>query len=201
MIILVWVLNFVISIFNAWSVGREWAETRTVGGFPRLLSWCGAIMSAAGFTWCYLVPIAYLAGPGCFGKLPTPYVEALWSLGYLTIIGPVIGSGLAITVQSWMIALRTRSFRDGAIAGYNTFAQLYNIGSAIEYVPSAWDKVTDVLFSKDSKNDSDGGNALGRLVILLVVLALLAGCLTTTIILRSTSQSAVSARRLRYQTS
>ena len=52
---LVWLLNFAISIWNAYAVGKSWVEARAAGGWPRLMCWAGAVMSASGFSWCYLI--------------------------------------------------------------------------------------------------------------------------------------------------
>ena len=43
MLFLVLGLNLVISFLNARNVGRIWAESKAVGGWVRLLAWCGAI--------------------------------------------------------------------------------------------------------------------------------------------------------------
>jgi hypothetical protein len=93
-LILLLLLNFVISWFNAWSVGRSWAETKAFGGLPRFFAWCGSVMSACGFTWCYLVLLVIInhAIPWKY-QLPPKYEEAMFRLGYLMIILPVIGSG------------------------------------------------------------------------------------------------------------
>ena len=146
MILLLIVLNFGISIFNSFVVGVSWVETKTAGGFARLMAWMGATMAACGFTWCYLAVIALLAGPDGFGKLPPRYVEAMFSLGYLTIIGPLIGSGIAITLQSWAHFWRQRTLASGAVAGYNTLADVYNIYEAAHYVPTAWDTCKELLW-------------------------------------------------------
>jgi hypothetical protein len=58
---LVWVLNFAISVWNAYAVGKVWVEARVAGGWHRLMCWIGAIMSACGFTWCYLSFLALTA--------------------------------------------------------------------------------------------------------------------------------------------
>lgn len=117
------VLNFVISWFNAWSVGRSWTEAQMVGGWPKFMAWMGAVMSACGFTWVYLVIVGMVAGST--GKLSPEYLEAFYSLGYLVIIFPVLGSGLAITIQSWAHAWRERNLLNMGMAGWNTFAQVY----------------------------------------------------------------------------
>lgn len=177
------ILNFGISVFNAWSVGRSWIETRQMGGLPRFMAWMGAIMSASGFTWVYLVVLALIVQS--FGYLPMKYIQAMLSLGYLVIIGPVLGSGLAITVQSWSYFWRERSLKRGAISGWNTFAQLYNTYEAISAVPDALKSVMEAF--KDSDSDSD--NKYRTLVILLVICALLGGALTTALIIRATSRA------------
>jgi hypothetical protein len=199
MIALIVVLNFVISVFNSWSVGRTWVETRAAGGVARFMSWMGAVMAAVGFTWCYLVIIAYAATE--MHKLPPAYIGAMLSLGYLAIVGPLIGSGIAITVESWAVFWRRRTLANMAIAGYNTFADVYNIYEASRYVPGAWDTVKDVLWPKkrssSSSSSSDGeGGGLTWIVILLVVLAIFAGVLTAAAIIRTVSERTARERLL-----
>lgn len=194
-ILLILLLNFVISIFNSWSVGRSWAEAKAVGGVPRLMSWMGATMAAVGFSWCYLVILAVAAGPDGFGRLPPRYVQAMFDLGYLIIIAPCIGSGIAITVDSWAHFWRRRTFGSGAVAGWNTFADVYNIYEAATYVPSAWDHVKNVLFPKKSSSSSD--NVFGRIAIFLAIMAVLGGILTAAAIIRTVSERTVANRRFR----
>lgn len=197
MIVLFLVLNFVISIFNAWAVGKSWVETKAVGGFARFMSWMGATMSAVGFSWCYLVILAFAAGPDGFKKLPANYVEAMFSLGYLIIIGPCIGSGLAITLQSWAYFWRRRTFGSGAVAGWNTFADVYNIYQAAHYVPTAWDTVKDVLFPK-KRSSSDSNSGLAYIAIMLALAAVFGGILTAAAIIRTVAERTASERRLKY---
>jgi hypothetical protein len=199
MIVFLVLLNFVISIFNSWSVGHSWAETKAVGGFPRFMAWMGATMAAVGFSWCYLVIIAVAAGPDGFHRLPIQYVNAMFSLGYLAIIGPCIGSGLAITVDSWAYFWRRRTFGSGALATWNTAADVYNIYQAAHYVPGAWDTVRDVLFpKKSSSSSSDSNSGLAWLAILLAAMAVFGGVLTAAAIIRTVSERSVANRRFKY---
>ncbi len=198
MIVLLVVLNFVISIFNAWAVGRSWVETKAVGGVARLMSWMGATMSAVGFSWCYLVILAFAAGPDGFKRLPQNYVEAMFALGYLIIIGPCIGSGLAITLQSWAYFWRRRTFGSGAVAGWNTFADVYNIYQAAHYVPTAWDTVKDLLLPKKRSSSSDSNSGLAWIAIMLALAAIFGGILTTAAIIRTVAERTAADRRLRY---
>jgi hypothetical protein len=186
--VLLLVVNFLISIFNSWSVGRSWVETKAAGGFARLMSWMGATMASVGFTWCYLVVIAYIAS--ATGKLPPKYIDGMLSIGYLAIIVPLIGSGIAITVDSWMYFWRRRTFGSGALATWNTAADVYNIYEAASAVPTAWDTVKDVFSSSD-----DDDNGFGLLAIMLAVAALLGGILTAAAIIRIVAESTAIARK------
>lgn len=168
-----------ISAFNAWSVGRVWVESKAVGGLPRFMAWMGATMSAIGFTWCYVLILASLASG--FEWLDEQYVEAMISLGYLAIILPALGSGLAITVGSWVHFWREKNVVNGGVAGWNSFAQVYNTYSAIRLVPEALGNVLDAF--KNIK----GRSAAVLLMVVLVILAIFGGIITTSMIIRATA--------------
>ena len=195
MLFLLLALNFGISWFNAWSCGCSSAESKTAGGLLRLLWWMGAVMSAAGFTWVLTVVLGL--GAHALGYLPTRYLEAELSLGYLIVIGPVIGSGLVITVQAWAVAWRRRTAVNLGVAAWDTFAMVYDITSAVEGVPYALGKVKDVLIP-DSDDDKDG--ALIRLAILLALLGLVGGALLTYAIIHKTARQHALDVRLQYET-
>src|SRR5258708_19519 len=74
MIFLLLILNFAISWFNAWSVGRVLVESKMIGGFFRMTVLCGAIMSASGFTLGFLTPLGTLTQS--FQWLPVRYIQA-----------------------------------------------------------------------------------------------------------------------------
>lgn len=186
MIFLLMALNFLISWFNAWACGKAWVETKAVGGVAHFMNWMGAIMSACGFTWVYLIILALIAGAA--GWLDDRYVEAMLSLGYLVIIGPILGSGLAITLDSWAYFWRKKSLGSGAVAGWNTFAQAYNTYQAVSAIPEALGSVFDAFGGKGSRSKSDGKSAMAMIAILLVVLALVGGVLTTSAIIRATAR-------------
>lgn len=177
------VLNFAISVFNAWSVGKAWFETKAIGGWPRFMAWMGAVMSACGFTWAYLVLIGIVAS--ALGWLDQEYLNAMFSLGYLAIIIPVLGSGLAIMVNSWVIAWKKRSITNMGIAGWNTFAQAYNTYNAISAIPDSLKSVLGVF-----GNSKSGGkdSAKAKLVLILVIVSILGGILTAIAIIRITAR-------------
>lgn len=200
MIVFFWCLNFVISILNAWICGRSWNETRHERGWPHFMNWMGAIMSACGFTWCYTLLMAFIASVvqveaddhTRHALLDAQYVQGMVELGYVVIILPILGSGLAITVESWSYFWRRRTFGSGAVAGYNTAAQIHNMYSAASNLPGVF-RHLGKLFGGDGKKD---GRAI--LIIVLVAVAVLGGVLTTYAIIRSTMTSVARTRAMSY---
>lgn len=179
--VVVWLLNFGISFWNAYAVGNSWIEVKhQEGTWPKVLAWSGAVMSALGFTWCYLIALAFL----CYSMqwLDQGTVEgAIW-LGYILLVPGVLASGLVITLDSWARAYRNRRIQDIGIAAWNTYAEYHNTfhfidnaGKAFKYVMSSGSS------SKSNSKSSDGKGIL--IMLLLVVVAALAGVITTAVII------------------
>ena len=184
LVVFLFVLNFAISWFNAWAVGRSWLESKAAGGFVHLVTWCGAVMSASGFTWCYSILLALGAANLPYKGhmlLPPRYAMAVLELGYLVVILPVIGSGIGILISSWQNFMRSRSLFHGGVAGYNTFANVYNIYNASRAVPMVLKDIVGLL----GKGDKDKN----WLAILLVALAALGGAVTTFAIVRASARA------------
>lgn len=196
MIVLLLILNFVISFFNAWSVGRSWPDTKAMGGVPRFMAWMVAIMSACGFTWTYTIVLGFIVN--ATGHLPMKYLSGMLSLGYLVVIIPILFSGLAMTIQSWSYFWQRRTFGSGAVAGWNTFAQVYNTYEAISAIPQALGAVGEMF--TDSDGDSDAGGFFAKLVIVLVACATIGGILTTFAIVRVTARGSAQRTRSRIGT-
>src|SRR4051812_14696435 len=136
MILLLLALNFGVSWFNCWSVGRVWNESKTLGGWLRLLCWCGAIQSAIGFS--SVIGFALGAVLHGLGYLPDKIAHGAISLWYLLIIVPALGTGLLITIESWIAAFRERSLMNMGVAAYNTFAMAHNVYGAIDGIGQAF---------------------------------------------------------------
>jgi hypothetical protein len=191
LIVLIMALNYGISVFNAWSVGKVWAERREAPFGLRLVIYSAAAMSVCGFTWVYLFLLT-LGGTllrghqyvgklkflNIFNQLTDERVHQIFSLGYVIIIPVILGSGLVLTVQAWTVAWRRRKASDFAVAGWDSFAQIYNTAQAIQYLPESLRDVGK-LFSSDDEDSSGWQIAIG-----LVVLALLAGLFTTGAVIR-----------------
>ncbi|WP_175787508.1 hypothetical protein [Burkholderia anthina] len=176
MIFLFLALNLAVSWLNCYMLGGIWAESKAVGGFSRVLAWCGAVQSAVGFS----SVIGAVMGYALFvtGHLPPKVAAGAVSLWYLLVIIPVIGTGLLITIQSWIVACRERSLLSMGAAAYNTFAQLHNMYGALDGIPEGLGAVGKLFDSKDK----DSAPVL--LAIVLVVVALGGGILLTALLIR-----------------
>ena len=175
----IWLLNLGISAWNAYAVGKSWVEAKAAGGWPRVMCWCGAVMSASGFTWCYLILLCL--GGYWLGYLSDTVVTVALDLGYVVLIPGILLSGLVITVDSWARAFRRGGFLNYGVAVYNTYAQIHNTYNAITGFGEAFGNVQR-FFNKSRSDDRDNSSAI-LIVVLLVALALAAGVLTTTYII------------------
>src|SRR5580704_2148710 len=154
---LILALNFGISWWNARSCGRAWVESKAIGGSIRVLVWCGAIQSAIGFSSVFLFPMIFLANAFFPEYFTDDYLNGALSLWYITIIFPALGTGLIITIESWMAAYREHSLANLGVAGYNTFAQAYNTMNAIKSVGPAFQSVGKMFSSvATSRGDARG---------------------------------------------
>lgn len=185
MAILLMLVNLFISFFNARSCGKVWAESKAIGGWFRACVWAGAIMAASGFTMVYSVVLAFIGVST--GYIPQSALPFLSSLTYILIIIPVLGSGFIILIESWISFAREKSLMNLGIAGWNTFAQVYNTYNAVKSFGGAWDTVAKGLGGLDS-DDVDSDNSVFK-VILLVLLALGGGIITTMVIIKRYSAS------------
>jgi len=170
--ILLLLINLGIAWWNCYAVGSTWPETKAAGGFTRVLAWCGAIQSAVGFSMAIgAVELCILKATG---HLPPRIMNGALSLWYLLIIVPVIGSGLAITIQSWITFWRERTIGNFGVTAWNTYAQLSNMYQAIDGVGAAFKGVGDLFSSSDEDDDSSW-----QIAVALVAIALLGGVLLT----------------------
>lgn len=184
-------VNFAVSWWNAYAVGQVWHETKAAGGWPRVLAWSGAVMSACGFTYVYLILLA--VGAGALGYLTPEYVQGALELGYVVVILPILGSGMVIWVDSVQTAWRERSFGSVAGAAWNTFAQGSNMYHAAKDLPGIFSHLGK-LFDSDSKDDDAKGQLL-LLMVLIVVFALAGGVLTTYSILQKSARASLASLR------
>lgn len=212
LLVLLFIFDGAVSAINAYSAGIVWPERRAAGPFGKAVIWSTEIMAACGFTWMYLglltlVGIALghnhsVAASKDWGWLAhiSSWVPALFDIGYLMIIIPILGSGIVIMVHSWTVAYRRRTFGSGALASYNTFANLYNLYGAVQTIP---DVIHDLIGffggasvhggSGSKSTSSNANDEEGMVIITMAILALLAGIFTTAAITRWSARRHVQA--------
>ena len=183
LIILVWLLNFGLSVWNAYATGLAWVEAKHAGGWPRITAWAGAAMSAAGFSWCYLLILSYAA----YGLewLDLEHVALALRMGYVLLVPAVLAAGMVITLDSWARTYRRRTLANIGRAAWNTYAQIHNTFHAVRDFDTAFGSVLDKFGGSSSSDDSDKKNpvAVFLLVFALTIFALLSGILTTAVII------------------
>lgn len=179
------VFNFLVSIWNAYAAGKTWRDSI---GLLRLVNWAALVMSACGFVSVLSFALGWFAVQS---QWITPRsANVMQEITYLLVIVPIIGSGLILTIESWVIAWKTRSVWDTAVAGWNTYAQVSNTVDAFRESGGMFESVLDFF-----KSDEDEENGSGAIVIILVAIALFLACGLTYIFWRSGCRNAVSANR------
>lgn len=192
--ILVWVINAGISWWNARVVGLDWVESKHLGGWIRLTTWMGWLMSALGFTWCYVIVLALLAKG--VGWIDDQTMEATVSLGYLILLPGALISGLFIWIDSLVRGWRQRDLPSIGIAAWNTFAQVHNTYAAVKGVGGAAKSVGSLFGSADP--DDIKGAAIGT-AVLIVVTTFAGGFITTEMIRRHYAASRPLPRRAKSE--
>jgi hypothetical protein len=172
LLVFVWILNFGISAYNAVMVGMAWRDKKYIDGWMNLVLWSVVVMSAAGFTWCYTIFLALIAG--ALGYLTTDQVSGALSVGYIIVIFPILMSGLVIWIHSLIEACRKRDALSIGVAGWNTFANVWNWYHAFREVPKVLSGLGDLF--KGGGNSKDKGVMI---MVILVIVSVLMGIITT----------------------
>jgi hypothetical protein len=171
-------VNLGISWWNARITGLDWVESKMMGGYVRFMCWMGWLMSALGFTWCYVLILAIVAHGA--GYIDARQMDAAISLGYLVVIPGMLVSGLFIWIDSLVVAWRRRDLPSIATAAWNTFAEIHNTYSAVSGIGAALKSVGG-LFSDADEDEAKVGAVI---VVVLIVAAAVAGGFVTTELIR-----------------
>jgi hypothetical protein len=182
-ILILWIVNLGISIWNAVAAGRAWAETQHAGGTQRIIAWAVAIMSAAGFTWCYLSVLSLLGVS--LGFVSDSSANTMLAFGYVIVAPAIVASGVVILLDSWAAAYRRRTLGNVAAAGYNTFAEAYNGYHAVRGLGPAFQQVLGTFRGRDRD-----GIGLSGILIGFVLVVFFAGILTTWLIIEHVAAAA-----------
>jgi len=173
---IIFLLNLYISLGNAYAAGLSWSEAKAIGGWVRVVVWCTAIMSACGFFWCELIFL--MLGGALAGYLQPNDVESALRLGYVVVFFPILGSGTALWIHSVTNAWDRSNLSNVLTASYNTAAMVYDAHEAIHSFPDILSDLSDFYKEGGIKSKAE------RTLVLLVVLAICAGIITTIVVIR-----------------
>lgn len=175
---LIVLINLAITLFNSACFGLIWDYRHKLDPMTTFVFWMGALMAFAG--WFQMAVIAIvLVGPG-LGLVPPEMLEPIADASFIILVIIVIGSGTMLWAYSVREAWRRPTVANLARAGWNTYAMIRNVGTAMQYLPEATSGLSKALSggtksrSSSSSSSKDLGKALGPLAMLLVLIAYLA---------------------------
>lgn len=189
-------LNFAISWWNAYVCGKTWAETKSAGGWRRFVTWIAAMMSAIGFTWCYMLVLAF--GAYYFQFINEAGLDLTLKIGFLVLMPAAVFASWMITIDSWAQAYRNGGVLNYGVAAYNTYASVHNTMSLISNFGDAFGSIFSALgsgggsksSSSSSSSSDDNGSAMLVIVgAIIVAVAVSLGVITTVCIIRKVSAS------------
>jgi hypothetical protein len=164
--VLIVIFDILISIWNAYNAGKalEYMKLNNIeSDWPRMVAYSTLILSFAGAAYgnaSLLSIVAYYLG----------YIDIYTLLGILSFSFLVFGFliilfGIVITVNSIIVASKTKSFFDIFIAIYNSIAVIWDIYTYIEGFSTAFNILKD-QFGNEERN-SQG------IFILIIIAAIL----------------------------
>jgi len=166
--ILIVIFDILISIWNAYNAGKalEYMKLNNIeSDWPRMVAYSTLILSFAGAAYAntsLLSIAAYYLG----------YIDIYTLLGVLSFSFLVFGFliilfGIVVTINSIIVASKTRRFFDIAIAIYNSIAVIWDIYSYIEGFSAAFSILRN-QFGNEERNSQ------GVFVLIIIAAVLIA---------------------------
>jgi hypothetical protein len=166
--ILIVIFDILISIWNAYNAGKalEYMKLNNIeSDWPRMVAYSTLILSFAGAAYgnaSLLSIVAYYLG----------YIDIYTLLGVLSFSFLVFGFliilfGIVVTVNSIIVASKTKRFFDIFIAIYNSIAVIWDIYSYIEGFSTAFNILRN-QFSNEERNSQ------GVFILIIIAAVLIA---------------------------
>ena len=166
--ILIVIFDILLSIWNAYNAGRslEYMKLNNIeSDWPRMVAYSTLILSFAGAAYSntsLLSIAAYYLG----------YIDIYTLLGVLSFSFLVFGFliilfGIVVTINSIIVASKTRRFFDIAIAIYNSIAVIWDIYSYIEGFSTAFSILRN-QFGNEERNSQ------GVFILIIIAAVLIA---------------------------
>ena len=170
-ILLVFIVNPVIAYFNAYGVGRIWNSMAAATKWEKAIAVSALIQSVIGFSMPMVAIISFI---GYVTKyLNMNEIHLVMDLFWLSVIVPIIGSGLIITIQSVRDAIKYRSFGSIATAAWNVGAMINNIVDMFSNFGSILSDATK------RASDDDENPAILFIAIFVVIVSIGSGAALT----------------------
>ena len=166
--VLIVIFDILISIWNAYNAGKalEYMKLNNIeSDWPRMVAYSTLILSFAGAAYgnaSLLSIVAYYLG----------YIDIYTLLGVLSFSFLVFGFliilfGIVVTVNSIIVASKTKRFFDIFIAIYNSIAVVWDIYSYIEGFSTAFNILRNQLSNEER-------NSQGVFVLIIIAAVLIA---------------------------
>jgi hypothetical protein len=168
------VVNVVISFLNARAIGPVWRHRGEMGWGLWLVVWSAAVQSAIGFS----LPVMLLELLGAYAAhwLPVGGAKLAFSVWYVMVVVPLVGTGITLTANALVAAWKRPSARNVAASAWNvavTADDFHHLAPAVQHASSA---IGDFDFS----GGDDGEGVLAIVVVVgIVVIGLFSGALIT----------------------
>ncbi|MGC8710453.1 MAG: hypothetical protein ACP5RF_02490 [Candidatus Micrarchaeia archaeon] len=161
LLLLILVLDFAISIWNAYASGYNIGLLRKSehSGFTAAAAYSGLGLAFTGMAYVLIIVLSALAY--YIGYIPITVLEFAVSLDFLVFGLLIIGFGLMVTIQSIIIAAKKKSIGSILIALWNTFAEVFDI---ISYA-SGFSESVQML----KRNSKGSGNAIFIVIVALLI--------------------------------
>ncbi len=165
LVFVILLFDFGISIWNAYASGYNIGMLRkqqNTSGFTVAAAWSGVGLAFAGITYVLLVVLSYVGA--YLGYIDPNTAAAVLGFDELVFGLMIIGFGLMITIQSIIIAAKTKNIWSILIAAVNTIFEVLNI---IMYIETFQQSVQMVKGIAGNRRDEQN---FAILVILAVVI-------------------------------
>ncbi|MDE1762242.1 MAG: hypothetical protein KGH59_00450 [Candidatus Micrarchaeota archaeon] len=159
--ILLLILNFGISIWNAYSSGYNITLLRKANahGFTKAAAYSGLGLAFVGMTYVLVIVLAFIAYSA--GYVSADTVNYALGFDFLVFGLMIIGFGIMVTIQSIMIAIHRKSIWSILGAVWNVFAIAFDIYT----YATSFEEATQLM----QGNREGRGNALVLVIIALLI--------------------------------
>jgi hypothetical protein len=165
LVILILALDFVLSIWNSYASGYNFKMLRrhNTDASTFMLIYCvlGLMIGVVGTIYVLAIVIGVVAF--YMNYISFGVVDLLLAYNFIIFGGLITLLGVGITIQSWVIAIKTHNKWMIVASLWNTFASIWNVFNYI----SEFSAVTGIIKSESKDSDSTG------IVVVIFIVAII----------------------------